>query len=341
MRAFISLPFSMKFSAPAIINSWFYFRSIRRHLVFLLSGCRGKINHELILINYLPGNHYLLPRFLKHFPGIKIVFDYVDDYASFPGAFPGRVHQDEIKTAVYSHRISVSSKSLLPKFKDFGYKTVLNENVADFELFRTAALPQTRLNSLLEKILSVSKYRTVCIYAGAINFKVNTALVLKLVTRLPDIFFFFIGPDNFGILRHFRAQIGQVPRNFCLHSPVNTDRLPEFFKGARIGIIPFQRNEHTDAVFPLKFFEYMAAGLAVVTTDLPSLAEYSSLIEFCSTEDRFIESVSRLHRENCSNDPVTRELSKERQKQRVDAAREHTWERRIRNLTEFPDHHDQ
>jgi glycosyltransferase involved in cell wall biosynthesis/SAM-dependent methyltransferase len=43
-----------------------------------------------------------------------------------------------------------------------------------------------------------------------------------------------------------------------------------------IGILPFKRNALTDAVSPVKLFEYMAAGKPVVTTDLGECSKYES-----------------------------------------------------------------
>ncbi|WP_022906167.1 glycosyltransferase [Curtobacterium sp. B18] len=38
---------------------------------------------------------------------------------------------------------------------------------------------------------------------------------------------------------------------------------------ARIGVVPFRRTPVTDQIFPTKLFEYLAAGLAVIATDVP------------------------------------------------------------------------
>ncbi|GAA12558.1 hypothetical protein GOALK_054_00020 [Gordonia alkanivorans NBRC 16433] len=38
-----------------------------------------------------------------------------------------------------------------------------------------------------------------------------------------------------------------------------------------VGLIPYQINDYTNGVFPMKVYEYLAAGLTVVTTPLPSL----------------------------------------------------------------------
>lgn len=38
---------------------------------------------------------------------------------------------------------------------------------------------------------------------------------------------------------------------------------------ARIGVVPFRRTPVTDQIFPTKLFEYLAAGMAVIATDVP------------------------------------------------------------------------
>jgi hypothetical protein len=43
-----------------------------------------------------------------------------------------------------------------------------------------------------------------------------------------------------------------------------------------VGIIPAVESDYTKAMFPMKFFEYLASGLPVVSTMLPALAEYKS-----------------------------------------------------------------
>ena len=43
-------------------------------------------------------------------------------------------------------------------------------------------------------------------------------------------------------------------------------------RGADAAIIPYAVNELTRSVFPMKVYEYLAAGLPVVSTPLPALA---------------------------------------------------------------------
>ncbi len=43
-------------------------------------------------------------------------------------------------------------------------------------------------------------------------------------------------------------------------------------RGADAGLIPYARNALTESIFPMKVYEYLAAGLPVVATPLPALA---------------------------------------------------------------------
>lgn len=56
------------------------------------------------------------------------------------------------------------------------------------------------------------------------------------------------------------------------HGNLALPELAELLAASKIGLIPYQVNEYTQGVFPMKVYEYLAAGLSVVSTALPSLA---------------------------------------------------------------------
>ncbi len=51
------------------------------------------------------------------------------------------------------------------------------------------------------------------------------------------------------------------------------DELPAVLRGADAALIPYALNELTASIFPMKVYEYLAAGLPVVATPLPALAD--------------------------------------------------------------------
>ena len=60
--------------------------------------------------------------------------------------------------------------------------------------------------------------------------------------------------------------------NIHLLGPRAYGELPDVLRAADAGLIPYARNELTESIFPMKVYEYLAAGLPVVATPLPALA---------------------------------------------------------------------
>lgn len=52
--------------------------------------------------------------------------------------------------------------------------------------------------------------------------------------------------------------------------------LARVLASSMVGLIPYRLNEYTAGVFPMKVYEYLAAGLKVVSTALPSLQQTAS-----------------------------------------------------------------
>jgi hypothetical protein len=62
--------------------------------------------------------------------------------------------------------------------------------------------------------------------------------------------------------------------NLHLPGPRPYAQLPAYLKGFDVAMLPSTRNEYTDSMFPMKFFEYLAAGRPVVSVALPALAAF-------------------------------------------------------------------
>lgn len=81
---------------------------------------------------------------------------------------------------------------------------------------------------------------------------------------------------------------------------------------SQVGLVPYFVNPYTTGVFPMKVYEYMAAGLAVVTTPLPSLKCVEGLRSESGT-DAFILAVSEeLLRYSAQKTVMSRQLAADR-----------------------------
>jgi glycosyltransferase involved in cell wall biosynthesis len=90
---------------------------------------------------------------------------------------------------------------------------------------------------------------------------------------------------SFVLIGEARVDIGELrshPRIFPLgRRPY--ERLPEYCRGFQAAMIPFRTNSLTRSVNPIKLREYAAAGLPVVSSDLPEVRRCSD-VAFCADD---------------------------------------------------------
>ncbi len=99
------------------------------------------------------------------------------------------------------------------------------------------------------------------------------------------------------------------------------EQLPDVLRAVDAGLIPYARNALTESVFPMKVYEYLAAGLPVVATPLPALA---GLAEVATATDA--EGLARLLEEAIAGDSPARRTERSR------AAAAHSWEQRLEEI---------
>ena len=71
------------------------------------------------------------------------------------------------------------------------------------------------------------------------------------------------------------------------------DLLPAYLKGVDVGLLPNRLNEYTASMFPMKFFEYLSAGLPVAAVDLPAVREFGHVVETGTGVEGFIAAIER------------------------------------------------
>jgi teichuronic acid biosynthesis glycosyltransferase TuaH len=107
--------------------------------------------------------------------------------------------------------------------------------------------------------------------------------------------------------------------------PVPFEELPRWFARLNVGLTPYADTEFNRASFPLKTLEYLAAGLPVVSTDLPAsrrLAQETPHVEVCA--DAFADAVVKAAGSEWTPDAVA---------QRRSVATTHSWAARARTFT--------
>jgi glycosyltransferase involved in cell wall biosynthesis len=118
-------------------------------------------------------------------------------------------------------------------------------------------------------------------FVGAIDaYKLDLPMLEELIQRTSDWTYVFIGPvaeadPSTDVSR--LAGFGNVH----LLGHRSYDDLPNYLAHADVALLPLQLNEYTRHMFPMKFFEYLAAGCPVVATAIPSLEDQRDIAWLC------------------------------------------------------------
>jgi teichuronic acid biosynthesis glycosyltransferase TuaH len=99
-------------------------------------------------------------------------------------------------------------------------------------------------------------------FAGGVSWRLDVDLVAELARARPDWSIVLVG-----------EQTRPVPEVANLHvlGRKNYADLPGYVQGFDVGLVPYVEDDFNRAAFPLKVFEYLAAGVPVVGTPLPAL----------------------------------------------------------------------
>ena len=148
-------------------------------------------------------------------------------------------------------------------------------------------------------------------FAGGLYDRVDLTLLRRLAEEHPRGSLVLVGPVavDTGPLA--------LPNVHCLGARPYAE-LPAYVQAFDVGLIPYFLNDETRSVDPLKLLEYLAAGIPVVTTDIPEALKYRDSVAVAGDRDAFAAAVARAVAER---DPAARA-------RRQAVARQHTWEKR-------------
>lgn len=244
-----------------------------------------KLRSLLLYLNQLE-SHYKL--FLWYtFPGFpklgemmfwdKVVYDCSDLWASpvnGKNSFLSQIRQKIIRKA--ENRIIKSAdpifctsdylrEEIVQKCKpDLASHVYTHENGVEFSLFTK--------NVKAEDVLSADFRGTVFGYIGGIKPKLDFQLVQKAARKRRDCLFLFVGPDWMNQSSEFHQLLNE--NNVRWTGSVSPFDVPKYMNRIDIGMMPYKPSPYNEAVFPLKLFEFLAAGKPVIGMHLPSTKKY-------------------------------------------------------------------
>lgn len=116
------------------------------------------------------------------------------------------------------------------------------------------------------------------LYVGSLESRIDVEQLRGLANDLPDASITLVGP--LMDIEHFRP-LASHP-NIDIRPRVSRQDLPGLVAHADVALIPHIRSPLTEAMSPLKLYEYLAAGVPVAAVDLPGTRGISDRV--CLTE---------------------------------------------------------
>jgi hypothetical protein len=150
--------------------------------------------------------------------------------------------------------ILVSSSALLNRLRLFAHdvRLVLNACAADRLPERSKA---AQLHTVPFPVIG---------YVGTIGHWFDWKLVVALAKTHPDTRFRLIGPNY--------AQLPELPHNIVVESPLSHAEALLAMAQFDVGLIPFKKTTLTSSVDPIKYYEYRALGLPVISSAFGEMA---------------------------------------------------------------------
>ena len=250
---------------------------------------------------------------------IGYIYECYDNYREFKFALMNRqqvIHYDRILSINALIVFNTALKLYEEKIK-YNPNSYYIPNAVNLDLFSDAKTEKNAPPWDLKKIL----HPIVGFVGNAHASIVDVELTKHVASLNPSLSFVFLGKiqkskemdDLFG-----------MPNVHYLGYKRYED-LPKYLFFFDAGIIPFKINEITKCLDPLKAYEFMAAGCPVVTTDIPEMRKFSSILNIAKNKEDF----AKILREVLSQD--TSDLAKAL----LAEARKHSWDQRTKEMISY------
>lgn len=214
--------------------------------------------------------------FADRVPNRKIIYDLMDHHEGFEDNAPDVIAAGHALLRE-ADRVIVTSTFLEEVAKKSNPHVSMVRNAGEYRHF--AQRPA--------EVYRDEQGRRIIGYYGAIAEWFDLDLVERLAREQPNDCILLIGADT----AKAKERLAGCP-NVLLTGEVKYSELPFYLYAFDVCILPFKVIPLTLATNPVKVYEYLSAGKAVVSIDLPEISQFGDLVARAKTHDEFITRVA-------------------------------------------------
>jgi glycosyltransferase involved in cell wall biosynthesis len=172
-------------------------------------------------------------------------------------------------------------------------------------------------------------------YTGHLYPGRGAQLILAIAARLPEVAFLVVGGEPQDV-RHLQSEVdAQNLRNVILTGFVPNADLAGYQAACDVLLMPYQRQVAASSggdisryLSPMKLFEYLACGRAIVSSDLPVLQEVlnaqNAILLPCEDVEAWVVAIKDLQANPERRDKLAAQALRD--------ARRYTWESRAKSI---------
>ena len=264
-----------------------------------------EIKNPVIIV----GSAHIFPM-IEYVEYSKLIYHCSDDYTII-SSFPESFANIEKKLIKKSDLIVATADELLKTKAVYNPNIVSIPNGANIDHFRKTQDPETKVAD------DMLKFKNPIVgYVGSVFQWLDIEWMKYAAEKCPEYDFIFIGPISIDVSK-FKGK-----KNVHFLGPRSYKELPRYLKSFEVAVIPFVIDGVTLKASPIKFYEYLASGIPIVSTELPDLLGFSKISYLVKDKKSYVEAIKLAINEK--NDSTM--------KARMNTAKGYSWEFRFETL---------
>lgn len=246
----------------------------------------------------------------------RVIYHCVDEYSAFAGVPREALRRMEEALVRRADLVLASSETLAEERRRWNPRTHFVSHGVDVTHFARAldagVPPPADAAGLARPVIG---------FFGLIAEWIDLELIAEIARQRPAWTVVLIGKADVDT-----SALRALP-NVRLLGQKPYEALPGYCRAFDVGIIPFRIDALTVRANPLKLREYLAAGLPVVSSDLPEVRKYAGLVHIAAGAGGFVAAI----------EAALADRGAVRDRARMTAMMRESWEARVEQICELID----